>query len=73
MEVLISFLMVLNTLSPLAVISLLGVCIFYLVRHQKVLTTVKTNDLHEMPEIADTLRRIETLMVSLDAYLRARL
>lgn len=65
MEAILSFLAALNSLTPLAVIALLGLAIFMLVKGKTVkddfdgkLHTIKTNDLHELPEMADTLRQI---------------
>lgn len=60
MDTLISLLQTLNSLSPLAVIALLAVVIFYQVKHSNEVVSLKSNDLHELPEMADTLRRIET-------------
>lgn len=75
-ESLISLLTALNTLSPLAVIGLLSVIIYVIVYKQpskQELHTIKTNDLHHLPEMAETLRRMELSMSENFAYLRARI
>lgn len=72
---LVELLHVLNTLSPLAVIALLSVVIYVMVYKQptkRELNVIKTNDLHYLPEMAETLRRIEVTMGENFAYLRAR-
>lgn len=76
METLISFLQTLNSLSPLAVIALLGTIIFIQVKRQPSVdevTEIKDNHLHELPEIAETLRRIEIKMSEDFSYIKARL
>ncbi len=71
MDVLLDLLKTLNSLSPLAVIALLGVVIYKLVGGNKSLTSISedsssklneiaTNHLHELPDMAETLRRIES-------------
>ncbi len=76
MEAITGLLGTLNTLSPLAVIALLGTVIFMLVKAKGEMSThvhtIKTNDLHELPEIAETLRRIELKMGEEFSYIRAR-
>jgi uncharacterized membrane protein YhfC len=49
----------LNGLSPLAVIALLTLVIYQLVRHKRELASMRENDLHHLPEVTDALRRIE--------------
>jgi hypothetical protein len=60
-----SFLSTLNSLSPLAVIALLGVVIFYMVKYQAKaaqITTLTDNHLSDLPAILDGLNSIrETL------------
>jgi hypothetical protein len=84
METLITFLTTLNSLSPLAVIALLGTIIFLLVKGKTAadgkVDTIASNHLHELPEIAETLRvmaetlrRMETKMSEEFAYLRGKL
>lgn len=77
MEGLVSLLNLLNTLSPLAVIGLLATIIFMMVKgktatDQKV-DAIRGNDLHELGEMAETLRRIEVKLSEEFAYIRARL
>jgi hypothetical protein len=77
MDALIAFLTTLNSLSPLAVIALLGTIIFMLVKCKtasaKALHTVQTNHLHELPDMAETLRRIETRMAEDFTYIKAKI
>jgi hypothetical protein len=70
----------LNTLSPLAVIGLLAYVVYLLVNNRKETTTkldeVTSNHLHELPEIADTLRRIESALLNVQRdtiYIKARI
>lgn len=66
----------LNSLSPLAVIALLGVVIYMLVKNQKGQETLTSNHLHELPEMAETLRRIEASLNTVKDntfYIRARI
>lgn len=72
----VAILQTLNTLSPLAVIGLLAVIIYVIVYKQPTnrdFHKLTTNDLHELPEIAESLRRIEIVMSENFAYIRARL
>ena len=84
MAELAAFLTLLNSLSPLAVIGLLGTVIFLLVKGKthtaRELKVVQTNHLHELPEIAetlrsmsDTLRRMETRMAEDFSHIKAKL
>ena len=77
MEPLLEFLKTLNSLSPLAVIALLGTIIFMLVKGKTAsaekLKEVQENHLHELPEIAETLRRIEQRMGEDFSYIKAKL
>ena len=79
MDALIALLHTLNSLSPLGIIGL-GLVIFLLVKNERRVQKIETNDLHELPEMMATLRSIqETLQrmeVSLGenfSYIRARL
>jgi hypothetical protein len=73
MDALISLLTTLNSLSPLAIIGLLGTVIFMLVKGKtasaKALHTVQTNHLHELPEIAETSRRISEVLTRIETKL----
>jgi len=84
MDSLNTFLTTLNTLSPLAVIGLLGTIIFLLVQGKTAADTkvdaIASNHLHDLPSIAEsvkemseTLRRIEQRMGEEFSYIRARL
>ena len=87
MDAITGLLTTLNTLSPLAVIALLGLVIFMLVKAKgvklevdKKVETLRTNDLHELPEIAENLRILVATMQRIEveqgrefAHLRARL
>ena len=84
MESLISLLQTLNSLSPLAVIGLLGTIIFMMVRGKTAadskVDTLASNHLHDLPSIAEsvkemslTLQRIELKMVEEFSYIRSRL
>ena len=61
-ESLVSLLATLNSLSPLAVIALLALVLFYQAKNEKNLHTLRTNDLHEFPDVIEALRRIEVSM-----------
>lgn len=80
MAEIVSLISTLNSLTPLAIIALLVIVLFYqsrnnqvAVAHTEVLNTVKTNDLHNLPEMLAILQRIEVTMGENFAYLRARL
>ncbi len=77
MDGLTDLLTTLNTLSPLAVIGLLAAIIFMQVRNRTEANAhvahLQSNDLHELPEIAETLRRIEVSMTENFAYIKARI
>lgn len=75
-ESLISLLEVLNTLSPLAVIGLLSVIIYVIIWKQPTkqeLGIIRNNDLHELPQMAESLRRIEASLAHNFAYIVAKL
>lgn len=80
MDTVIELLKTLNSLSPLAVIALLALVIYKQVQAHKLTTTIKTNDLHEMPDLvaavktlSDSLQRIEVAQSSAFAAILARL
>lgn len=84
MELILSLLASLNSLSPLAVIGLLGVIIFLLVKGKTAtdgkVEAIASNHLHDMPELVavvremnETLRRIELKMEGEFSYIRSRL
>ena len=74
-----------NTFTPLGIIALLGVIIFFMVWKsplkplEKSLTEVKDNHLHKLPvmaeslrEISGTLQRMEVKMVEEFSFLKAK-
>ena len=77
MNVIVSVLQVLNELSPLGVIGLLALIIWYQIKNQQKVddhfNAVRTNDLHELPDVVQTLQRIEVAITGLDAFVRAKL
>ena len=73
MDSLTAFLELLKTMSPLAVIALLGVVILLLVRGNRQVTSVKENDLHHLPEILTALQRIEVSLADNFSWIRSRL
>ena len=70
MDQLITFLQHLNSLSPLAVIGLLGVIILILVRGKRKVDKIESNDLHQVTEI---LQRIEVMLSREFSYVRTKL
>ena len=91
MDSLIKLLETLQSMSPLAVIALMGVIIFMMTNDnwsvKKDIHTVKTNDLHELPamaqdlrsisetikSVADTLQRIEVSQSDNFSHIKARI
>lgn len=81
-EEIVSIVTALNSLTPVAIIGLLAFVLFYqaknnkaAVDHTETLATIKGNDLHELPEMADTLRRIEYMLQAMNnniVYIKAR-
>lgn len=58
----LALLQALSSLSPIGVIALLGVVIWMLVRNQRGQQQIADNHLHELPEMAQTLREIKSLL-----------
>ena len=84
MDTVVPLLEMLNSLSPLAVIALLGVVIFMLVRDRKASDikheVITGNHLHDLPEAVETLKRIENTLQRIEvklgedfSYLKARI
>ena len=81
MESIIGILTTANSLSPLAVIALLAVIIFLLVRGKQEVSsqvsTISDNHLHDissqLAQISETLQRLEVSVSENFAYLKARL
>lgn len=73
MEWLASLVLQLNSLTPLAIIGLLGVIIFLLVRSKQQVNHLKHNDLHNLPEMLAILQRIEVRLAEEFSWMRAKL
>ena len=76
MESLIGFIAALNTLSPLAIIGLLALVLLLQQKNKKALTDVADNHLHDLPDMAASLQRIESLLLDIKdntVYLKARI
>lgn len=88
MEQLITLLSTANSLTPLGIIALLVIAVILLIRQAKVpknvasqesVNLLATNHLHSLPEIAETLKRIETKLELLGeikddtSYLKGRI
>ena len=77
MVVVTELLTLLNTLSPLAVIALLAVIIYLLVKGKQEVSgkvsTISDNHLHDLPAMAETLQRIEVSLSENFAYIKAKL
>ena len=73
METLIPLLNTLNTLSPLGLAALLGLIIFMLVKAKSAkahmdsqISTIAHNHLSGLPDMAESLKRIETLLQNMN-------
>ena len=84
MDPILTLLNTLNTLSPLAVIALLGLVIYMLIKSKAKnlfdmgdrVDAISNNHLSGLPEMEDTLRRIEGLLQNMNdniIYIRARI
>lgn len=77
MEVLIEFLKTLNGLSPLAIIGLLAIILFFQAKNKVKadgdFETLTGNHLHELPAILETLQRIEVANATGFATILAKL
>ena len=49
----------LNSMTPLAIIALLGIIIFMLVKNKQGQVAITKNHLHCLPDMSDSLKRIE--------------
>lgn len=82
MDAIVVLLQTLNTLSPLGVIAMLGLVIFMLVKAKSAksdmdeqIALISHNHLSGLPEMAESLRRIESLLQTMNdniTYIRAR-
>ena len=73
MDSLVVLLQALNAMSPVGVIALLALIIYKQVQAARKVTKIETNDLHTLPDMLETLQRIEVLMSREFSYIRARL
>ena len=73
METISTVVAALNSLSPLGIIALLSYIIYLQVRSHAQVETIKTNDLHDVPEVIESLRRIELMLATEFSYIRSRL
>jgi len=63
----------LNSVTPLGLTVLALLIIMLQVRQSSRVQKIETNDLHNLPEMAETLQRIEVVLNREFSYLRARL
>lgn len=83
MDAIAALLTQLNTLSPLGVIALLGLIIYMLVKAKDAkvdvdakIDMIKDNHLHGLPEMAEALKRIETVLQNMNdniVWVKARI
>lgn len=83
MDAISALLAQLNTLSPLGVIALLGLIIYMLVKAKDAkvevdskIATITDNHLHGLPEMAESLKRIEAVLQNVNdniVHVRARI
>ena len=77
MDALLEILKTLNSLSPLAVIALLVLVLFYQIKNKtstdSSFSTLTSNHLHELPAILETLQRIEVMSTNAFATILARM
>jgi len=57
-----SLLELVNKLSPLGIAGLLAVIVFLLVKSRGQMDSLQSNHLHELPEMKDSLQRIEVTL-----------
>lgn len=76
MELIVTFLTALNTVSPLGLAALLGIIIFYQVKNKRAVAEVSENHLSGMPDLLASTQRMESLLQEINnnvIYLRARM
>jgi len=69
----IAFLAALNNLSPLGLAALLALVLYKMVGHGKAIEEIRGNDLHILPDILETLQRIERENAASHATIIAKL
>lgn len=73
MEWIVSIVGAANALTPLGIIGLLVMILLLQARNKKDVAAISNNHLSGLPEIAETLRRIEVKMGEEFSYIRAKL
>lgn len=77
MDIVLQFLNILNSLSPLAVIALLSLVLFYQARNkdkaENNFDSLTSNHLHELPDILVVLQRMEVANATAFAAILAKL
>lgn len=77
MDAIVELLQTLNSLSPLAIIALLGLTIFLLVKGKEKVETIEGNHLHDLSgkldQILEVLQRMEVKLSEETAFIRARI
>lgn len=73
MEWIVSVVSAANSLTPLAIIGLLVMILLLQAKNKRDVTAISDNHLSDMPEIAETLRRIELKLSEEFSYIRAKL
>ena len=63
----------LNNLSPLAIIGLLSLVIFYQLKGHKQVDAIRSNDLHNLEDMAEALHRLEIMLAEQFTYIKAKL
>lgn len=73
MDFLTPLIAALNSITPLGEIALLTFIIWKQTKGSQQVATITDNHLHSMPEMLETLQRIEVSLTAIDVYLHARL
>ena len=73
MDSIVALLGALNGVSSLGLAVLLGLVLFFQAKNKKDVDAIAHNHLSGLPEITETLQRMERTLAALDSYLRARL
>lgn len=69
MESIVSLLSALSAMSPLAVVALLGVVLLFAVKNQKQVTAISDNHLSGLPELEESMRRMEFTLQRIEVKL----
>lgn len=73
MEWIVSVIGAANSLTPLAIIGLLVMILLLQAKNKREVSSISENHLSDMPEIAETLRRIEVKLTEEFSFIRAKL